>query len=422
MEPVERLCAKVLARVEETLRSVRAVLEDELAVGARRGLLHALCLGVLRNYRLLEHLLRYCGYRGPLRGGPRGWLPMVVAYEAVFRRGMVRETRLRYALPRGENVIDCLLRVDVGEAVAQLSGSRRLAVLYSVPDWLIPFLEKARPPGGVEELLKAFQKPTPQWLRFTRSRLTLEEALGKAREAGVEARPDPVLDDLLEVVEARPGSLQSLDQRLFYLQDRSAALVAHVLGEAPGRILDLFSSPGNKAAHLEWRAPRLTVGVEVAPARAYTEARLLRAQGVVGVDVVAGDARQPPLRGQAFDAAVVDPDCSSIGRIGHSPETRLFLEKAGPSIVYRLRRLQVKGLRAAAQLVRRGGVVVYSTCTLTVEENEEVVGKVVEEGLYELDEAKPLIGVWSPINPKTQRIYPHTSRCGGGFVARLVRI
>ena len=82
----------------------------------------------------------------------------------------------------------------------------------------------------------------------------------------------------------------------------------------------------------------------------------------------------------------------------------------------------MKGLRAAAQLVRRGGVVVYSTCTLTVEENEEVVGKVVEEGLYELDEAKPLIGVWSPINPKTQRIYPHTSRCGGGFVARLVRI
>ncbi len=420
MEPVERICARVLTKVEETFKAIRAVLEEE-SIGAPRSLLHAICLGVLRNYKLVEHVLRLCGYRGRVRGSPAGWLPLVVGYEALFRRGVVKPTRLKYTLKGGEDVVECLLTIDIEEVVKELKRKGRLDIVYSVPGWVVKFLEKAKPPGGVEAVLEGFSKPTPQWIRFNRSLITVKEALTILSGHGVEARPDPVLDDVVEVLKARPGSIPSLDPRLFYVQDRSAALVAHVLGDNPSYVIDLFSSPGNKVAHLEWRAPRLSVGLDIAPARAFIEQRLLRAQGVVGIDIVSADARLPPLR-KGFDAALVDPDCSSIGRIGHSPEARLFLEVSGPSIVYRLQRLQLQGLRTAANLVRKGGIVVYSTCTLTVEENEEVVMKAVGEGLFELLEAMPLIGVWSPILEKTQRIYPHISRCGGGFVAKLLRV
>ncbi len=418
---VEHVCSRILARVEETLKSVRAVMEDEFAgAGVPRGLLHAICLGVLRNYKLLEESLRYCGFRGRLRGTPRGWLPLVVAYEAVFRRDSVKPTRLRYLLDPG--IVDCLFKIEVDDVVSGFEGVKRLSILYSVPEWVVKALEKAKPPGGVEKLLKSFQEPTPTWIRFRKTVLGLDDALQVLRSVGVEARADPVLDDVVEVVRASPGSIQSLDQSLFYVQDRSAAAVAHVLGDEGYRVLDFFSAPGNKAAHAAWRSPRQIIGVEASVARAYSERRLVKLQAVDAlVDIVAGDARQPPLR-EGFDAAIVDPDCTSIGRIGHSPETRLFLEKAGPTIIRRMVELQLKGLREALYRVRRGGVIVYSTCTLTVEENEGVVSKVLEEGLAELEEAKPLIGVWSHVLPKTQRIYPHVSRCAGGFIAKLRRV
>jgi 16S rRNA (cytosine967-C5)-methyltransferase len=421
VEPAERLCARVLARVEASLRSIRALLEEE-ALGAPRGLLHALCLGVLRNYKLLEEALRFCGYRRRLRGSVAGWLPIVVAYEALFRRDSVPPSRLRYSLPREEQVVECLLSLDANDVVKRFTGVRRLAVAYSVPEWVVKVLAEANPPGGVEAVLEGFQQPTPMWIRYRRDLVGRDRVLSLLSSLGVEARHDPVLDDVVEVVSAEPGSIQGLDPAMFYVQDRSAALVAHVLGDGGSRVLDLFSAPGNKVAHVQWRRPRPAVAVELAPARARLERRLLRAQHVDAlVDVVAGDARAPPLRG-SYSAAIVDPDCSSIGRIGHSPETRLFLEKTGPSIVRKARKLQLAGLRRALELVEKGGIVVYSTCTLTVDENEGVIREVVDEGLAELEEAVPLIGVWSPILPKAQRIYPHTSRCAGGFVAKLVRV
>ncbi len=417
---LEYVAALVLERVESSLRSVRAVLE-EVKVEAPRSALTALVLGVLRNYRLLRAALRYCGFRGRLMGSRRGWLPLVIAYEAIFRRntvGLVKLAELDHVV--GISVLECLYNLEVSEVVSQYEPRRRLAVMYSVPDWVVEALARVEPPGGVEEVLKGFQQPTPMWIRYNRARLTREQALKLLEEYGVKAKPDSTLDDVVEVVEAKPGAVARLDPRLFYVQDRSAALVAHVLGEPPGTLIDFFSAPGGKASHAAWRYKLHTiVSVEVSTERAMVEKKLCSSMGVWQQTLVVADACKPPLRRVRRAASgIVDPDCSSIGRIGHSPETRLFLEKAGPSIVYRLARLQYRGLRELALLLPKGSVLVYSTCTLTLEENEGVVKRLVEEGLVELEEASPWIGVKGRL-PGTQRLYPHTSRCTGGFVARL---
>ncbi len=80
--------------------------------------------------------------------------------------------------------------------------------------------------------------------------------------------------------------------------------------------------------------------------------------------------------------------------------------------------LQQKALREALKAVKPGGVVVYATCTLTVEENEDVVSSVAREFSYDIERVEPLIGVEGLVEG-TQRLYPHISRCTGGFVSAI---
>lgn len=418
-EPIEHICARILSIVESRLYSIRLVIEG-IKPRAPRGLLNALCLGVLRNYKLLVHGLRRCGYQGRLRGAPRGWLPIVGAYEALYRSQISLE-RIETVTGLEKKVLRCLRSSTPAELVSDLSGLTRLSVLYSIPRWVVEKLSEARPPRGLENLLEAFQKPMPLWIRFNRGIVGAEKAVSELERIGIVARPDPVLDDVLEVIRVREGALGRLDKRLFYVQDRSAALVAHLVNSC-STVLDLFSAPGNKAAHVTWRMkPAYVVGLEASPRRAGDEKKLVREQNAWVIDIVHSNAALPPLRREISDLVLVDPDCTSMGRLGHSPETRLFLEKTGPWIVERFARLQRRGLRRAVELARRGARIIYSTCTLTLDENEHVVQEVAEEEGLHLLRAEPFIGVEGFLKG-TQRIYPHVSRCAGGFVALLAKV
>jgi len=421
---VEPVCATLLEIVERKMVALRMLLEEHpLSKKVPRALLQMLCIGVLRNYRLLEVALRYCGYSGPVRSSRRGWLPLIIAYEAIFRRKFVSIDRLsRYEDIVSIETLKCLFQLELEDVLRQYSGDERLSVKYSVPLWVVRKLKELQPPNGVESLLKAFNERMPQWIRFNKNIIDSREATKLLASIGIEVEPDPVLDDLLMIRSVAPGGLAKLDPRMFYVQDRSAALVAHVLGCPMQPLGDFFSAPGGKVSHAVWRCLTPAISIEISRRRLISEQKLLKRQQVWCPVLVEADARRPPLRREGLGAAIVDPDCSSIGRIGHSPETRLFLEKAGPSIVHRLSRLQRRALATIVELVKRGGTIVYSTCTLTFEENEHVVKWVADNYGVEILEARPWIGVSSPLDERMQRVYPHISRCSGGFVAKLLKI
>ena len=151
-----------------------------------------------------------------------------------------------------------------------------------------------------------------------------------------------------------------------YVQDLASQWVAELVGAQPGeRIADVCAAPGGKAT---WMAAQgaWIAAMDVRAARAslvVDNARRLERSGVV---TLVGDARRPPFRRGSFDRVLVDAPCSGLGTLRRRADARWRIDAAS---VDRLAELQRELVDAALELVRPGGVLVYSVCTLTEHES-----------------------------------------------------
>ena len=159
-----------------------------------------------------------------------------------------------------------------------------------------------------------------------------------------------------------------------YVQDLASTWVADLVEAQPGDlVLDLCAAPGGKATHLA-AASRFVVAADVRVARAGVVAANGRRLGRTNLAVVVADATVPPLRAGRFDRVLVDAPCSGLGALRRRPDARWRIQEAD---IDRLAVLQRDMLTEAATLVRPGGLLVYSVCTLTAAES---IGHPVPEG------------------------------------------
>jgi 16S rRNA (cytosine967-C5)-methyltransferase len=145
-----------------------------------------------------------------------------------------------------------------------------------------------------------------------------------------------------------------------YRQDRSSQWVADLVGAVPGdRVVDLCAAPGGKATAIATSGATV-VALDVHPSRA----ALIVDNGLSSV--VVGDGRHAPLRRAQFDRVLVDAPCSGLGALRRRPDARWRIQ---PDAVERLAELQRELVDAAVALLRPGGTLVYSVCTLTRQES-----------------------------------------------------
>jgi 16S rRNA (cytosine967-C5)-methyltransferase len=210
----------------------------------------------------------------------------------------------------------------------------------------------------------------------------------------------------------------------FMPQSRAAMAVARILDPRPGeRVLDLCAAPGGKTTHLAalMEGRGVVVAVERHAGRAQALARTAARMGADGVvEVRTGDAAEP-LQDVAYDRVLVDPPCSDLGTLAARPDARWRKQAADPAS---LARIQGAILRAGAQALRPGGTVVYSTCTISPEENEGVVERfLAEHPEFAADDLST--SEWSlwqhGRRPMFLQTLPHRDRTDGFFVARLRR-
>lgn len=278
--------------------------------------------------------------------------------------------------PRAAGLVNAALRRYQREAPLILARVMESAeARYAHPAWLISLLQQDWP-GCWAELLDANQQQPPLWLRVNRMRGSVSDYAAQLRdELGLAAATLPGAPQALKLETAVAASkLPGFADGLVTIQDAASQLAAGLLDPQPGmRVLDACAAPGGKSTHLlehaggEIELTALDVSAERLQLVAGNLARLgLKAQ------LLAGDATAPDTwwDGRLFDRILVDAPCSATGVIRRHPDIK-FLRRATdiPALAAR----QAQMLDKLWPLLRPGGQLLYSTCSLFRAENSAVV-------------------------------------------------
>jgi 16S rRNA (cytosine967-C5)-methyltransferase len=256
------------------------------------------------------------------------------------------------------------------------------AAAFSFPKWLGDRWLDRYGPDDCTRLGFWFNAPPPLWIRVNTRHTDRETYRLRLAAALIDAQPGEHPQSLRLPDPPPIRDLPGYDTGDFCVQDHSSMLVASALAPRPGmHVLDLCAAPGGKTTHLaELMANRGRItACDIDAQRLATVTTLCQRLGVTLVEPVLRSATDSPPAGP-FDAALVDVPCSNTGVLGRRPEVRWRLK---PSELPHLVRLQTRLLIQAAERVKPGGAIVYSTCSIEPEENAGVV-RAVLRGLRSL--------------------------------------
>ena len=198
-----------------------------------------------------------------------------------------------------------------------------------------------------------------------------------------------------------------------YTQDLGSQLVAELVGASDGeRVLDLCAAPGGKATAMAADGA-MVVASDLQAQRVGLIRRNVERLGAERVALVVADAAHPPFRRGGADRVLLDAPCSGLGVLRRRPDARWRLEAAA---VPRLAELQRRLVDAAVELVRPGGVLVYSVCTLSLAESRGI-DEHVEEHHPDLEPLPPPGDPWQAWG-RGALLLPQAADTDGMFIAR----
>ncbi len=264
---------------------------------------------------------------------------------------------------------------------AQKDAVAALEVGSSVPRWLAR--RWVRELGAKEALAlgDAMAQPAPFTVRVNTLRTGREDFLQALREAGFEGIPTEYAPEGVVLVSRGEGRLPGDREGWWQVQDEASMLIAHLVAPEGGEsILDACAAPGGKTTHLAALAGN---GARIRALDLHSQRVALVASGAQrlgcsGIEARPWDLTKAPdfLTPGSFDAVLVDAPCSGLGVLRRNPEIRW--RRTGKDIAH-LADLQRIILRNTAPLVRPGGRLLYSVCTLTPEETADVVADFLKE-------------------------------------------
>jgi 16S rRNA (cytosine967-C5)-methyltransferase len=342
---------------------------------------------------------------------------------AAHASGLVNAV-LRRAARERERLTESLLGDD--------STPEFASVAHSAPLWLARMWWEELGAESARSLLAACNRPAEVAFRIDGSG-DREAMIASLAESGVEATapvgawPLALAESI--VIAGRTG--EEVPARVaageLTPQSRGSAAVVEVLDPRPGdHVLDLCAGPGIKTGQIAERMKDRgeTVSVEVDEARAGEVADQARRLGLRGVTVIETDAAEMGVASE-FDRVLVDAPCSDLGALASRPDARW---RKSPRSIERLVEVQDRVLRTAAGMLRPGGVLVYSTCTISRRENEDRIAALLEAGaagelpalsLEDLGERAPDLA--SPLDRRCLQVRPDRDCTTGFFIARLKR-
>ena len=384
--------------------------------------------GVLQNREACDWYLRPY-IRGKLQPEVRAILRSAV-YQLAFLDKIPVSAAVNEAVemakkrtnPGAAKLVNAVLRRLTAAPLPELpdgDDAESLSVRYSHPAEWTAYYRELLGAEKTRELLECNNRPAPTCFRVNRLKATTAEALEALRADGVEAIPMAMADFFTAEQTGAITALRAFREGFVTVQDPAAALPALAVGVKPGmRVLDACAAPGGKsfllAQQMENTGSILSCDLHENKLRHIREgaARL----GVSIIETKAQDAKSPdPALKESFDVVLADVPCSGLGVVRKKPEIRYkTLEEIAP-----LPETQSAILEGLCGLVKPGGVLVYSTCTLVTAENEAVTDAFLKRHPEFTREPLPLPDPFGTVERGERTIWPFEYDTDGFFLCRM---
>ena len=417
--------------------SISGLIEKNQLSAQDRALMTEIVYGTLRHFHLLEF------YSEPyFKGKVKGWFKLLIyltLYQILYlgqvpQHGAINEA-VNIAKKRGGQftggVANKILRELCRNPLRPLEEiqdpSQRLATQYSHPLWLVKLWQSQYGEEETVAILKANNERGPLSLRTNTQKMGREQLMEQLLKEGIEVKASHLNPEALIVVKGNPIRTQAFLEGAFYIQDEASMLVAHALApEADSRVLDVCSAPGGKATHIGalLNGTGKVVAHDLYPQKIKLIEENATRLGLSNIEASVLDAtalggNYPP---ESFDYLMVDAPCSALGTLRRHPEAK-FLKK--PQDLDQVLQVSEKILAEASKLLKPGGRLVFSTCTMNRKENEKQVERFLKgHPQFELD---PTLSkrMPKPLQDEAKsgmiQLFPSQHKTDGFFIAALVK-
>jgi 16S rRNA (cytosine967-C5)-methyltransferase len=431
---IEALSWKAYSGISERTALFKAAEQIE---GSPRDLrqAHRLIMETTRFQNRLEHIMSEAVSVDQLHRAPHGvtsFLKILTYLTYVTRASEIElERNVKWArqvlgwkeLHPYEKSIALIASRTLLPNVRRLTELEGLSLDICHPPWLVKRLVEVFGRPFALQLLQRNLRPVPTYVRMNPLRISTVSHYELPRD--VYASPVKQLAGVGRLEDATDVIVQSKSwaEGKIVIQDLASTTAGLVASpNIDDRVLDLCAAPGNKTSHLAsiMRNKGEIYSVEISPKRFSHWRKEMERTGCSIASPICADARSIPISVEG-DLALVDPPCSNTGVLAKNPGIKWRIT---PSRVKEFVSRQYAILHEASKHIRSGGTIVYCTCSILPEENEEVIGAFLSRSPnFKLASQEPLIG--SPgIRgfEKCQRFYTHIHECNGYFIAKLKRI
>ncbi len=306
--------------------------------------------------------------------------------------------------------------VDVREDAA-----RHLADFYSYPEFFTSYCVREFGLESSEALLADYNKPPRVTYRVNYIKAKPDEVARILQDNGVEFSYGRYLPEFIHVESGgMPLEAELVQSGKVYVQDESSGLAVRLLNPRPQqKVVDLTAAPGGKATYaaIRMRNKGLVTAVDKSHQRLELLVDNARALGVKVIAPVACDMMD--FKGGPFDRVLLDPPCSGWGTTRKNSDLRWVKTEEDTRS---LARIQARMIDKAATMVKPGGLLVYSTCTIIRDENDQIVEEfLLRHRNFELESAARFFEGSIVSERGFVKTYPETGSLDGAFCARLKR-
>ena len=306
-----------------------------------------------------------------------------------------------------------------------VGDEERVGLLTYHPTWFVRYCFRLFGRREALAFLEASAKTPPTYIRLNTLRGSEEEILKRLEEEKVKVEKVEGLRHAYKVLAAKQPltRTKSFHEGLFYIQDKASCYAAEVADPKPGMVLlDICAAPGAKTTYLA----QLMQNHGVIYSIDYSRRRMgvwkseVARMGVSIAEPVIADACNPLPVAVEADMVVLDPPCTSTGAFAKIPSAKWRLTARSAE---KMAEIQWQMLENSAEKLKPGGALVYSTCSITVEENEMLIERFLKwHPEFQLADITPKIGLPGLRGlTQCQRLYPHIHECNGFFIAKLLK-